>query len=55
LTGLDAAAGLVRGIVEMLSARAQKVFYYYSGHESGAMPWFSAHDAGSPPAKPDAE
>ena len=42
LTGLDAAAGLVRGMVEMLSAGAEKVFYYYSGHEVGAMPWFSA-------------
>ena len=41
LTGLDAAAGLVRGMVEMLSAGVEKVFYYYSGHESGAMPWFS--------------
>jgi hypothetical protein len=42
LSGLDAAAGLVRGMVEMLSAGVDKVFYYYSGHESGAMPWFSA-------------
>ncbi len=42
LTGLDAAAGLVRGIVEMLSAGVEKTFYYYSGHANGAMPWFSA-------------
>jgi hypothetical protein len=41
-TGLDAAAGLVRGMVEMLSAGVERVFYYYSGHEVGAMPWFSA-------------
>jgi len=41
LTGLDAAAGLVRGIVEMLSAGVEKVFYYYTGHDGGAMPWFS--------------
>jgi hypothetical protein len=41
LTGLDAAAGLVRGMVEMLSAGVEKIFYYYSGHGSGAMPWFS--------------
>ncbi|MGA2659831.1 MAG: carbohydrate binding domain-containing protein [Verrucomicrobiota bacterium] len=41
LTGLDAAAGLVRGMVEMLSAGVEKTFYYYSGHGSGAMPWFS--------------
>jgi len=42
LTGLEAAAGLVRGMVEMLSAGVEKVFFYYSGHETGAMPWFSA-------------
>jgi hypothetical protein len=42
LTGLDAAAGLVRGVVEMLSAGVEKVFYYYTGHDGGAMPWFSA-------------
>ncbi|MGO8926287.1 MAG: carbohydrate binding domain-containing protein [Limisphaerales bacterium] len=41
LTRLDAAAGLVRGMVEMLSAGVEKIFYYYSGHGSGAMPWFS--------------
>jgi hypothetical protein len=41
LTGLDAAAGLVRGVVEMRSAGVEKIFYYYTGHESGAMPWFS--------------
>jgi hypothetical protein len=41
LTGLDAAAGLVRGMVEMFSAGVERVFYYYSGHGSGAMPWFS--------------
>ncbi len=41
MTGLDAVAGLVRGMVEMLSAGVEKVFFYYSGHESGAMPWFS--------------
>jgi len=42
LTGVDAAAGLVRGMVEMLSAGVEKIFYYYSGHEHSAMPWFSA-------------
>jgi hypothetical protein len=41
LTGLDAAAGLVRGMVEMLSAGVEKIFFYYSGGVSGAMPWFS--------------
>jgi hypothetical protein len=40
-TGVDAAAGLVRGMVEMLSAGVEKIFYYYSGHVSSAMPWFS--------------
>jgi hypothetical protein len=42
LTGLDGAAGLVRGMVEVLSTGVEKLFYYYSGHEAGAMPWFSA-------------
>ena len=42
LSGVDAAAGLVRGMVEMLSAGVEKIFYYYSGHLNGAMPWFSA-------------
>jgi hypothetical protein len=41
LTGLDAAAALVRGMVEMLSAGVEKIFYYYSGHANGALPWFS--------------
>ncbi len=40
-TGRDAAAGLARGMVEMLSAGVEKIFYYYSGGVSGAMPWFS--------------
>jgi hypothetical protein len=38
---LDSAGGLVRGMVEMLSAGVEKIFYYYSGHINGAMPWFS--------------
>jgi hypothetical protein len=41
LTGVDAAGGLVRGMVEMLSAGVEKIFYYYSGGVSGATPWFS--------------
>lgn len=44
LTGLDAAAGLVRGMVEMLSAGVVNIDYYYSGAvhgEGDAMPWFS--------------
>lgn len=41
LTGLDAACGLVRGMVQMLSAGATNVCYYYTGGAQGAMPWFS--------------
>lgn len=41
LTGADAAAGLVRGIVQMLSAGVANVCYYYTGGAQGAMPWFS--------------
>jgi len=41
LTGLDAAAGLVRGMVQMLSAGAVNICYYYTGGVQGAMPWFS--------------
>lgn len=26
----------------MLSAGVEKIFYYYTGHENGGMPWFSA-------------
>ncbi len=45
LTGLDAAAGLVRGMVQMLSAGVVNICYYYTGGLNGvqgAMPWFSA-------------
>ncbi|HWI56629.1 MAG TPA: hypothetical protein VNZ22_05350, partial [Bacillota bacterium] len=41
LTGVEAATGLVRGMVEMRSAGVEKIFYYYSGGAMGAMPWFS--------------
>ena len=41
LTAVDAAGGLVRGMVEMLSAGVTNIFYYYSGDVQGAMPWFS--------------
>jgi hypothetical protein len=47
LTGVDAAAGLVRGMVEMLSAGVQQIDYYYSGGLTGAMPWFSTMANGS--------
>ena len=41
LTGTDAASGLVRGLVQMLSAGVVNVCYYYTGGAQGAMPWFS--------------
>ncbi|HPA16382.1 MAG TPA: carbohydrate binding domain-containing protein [Verrucomicrobiae bacterium] len=41
LTGLEAACGLVRGMVQMLSAGVTNICYYYTGGELGAMPWFS--------------
>ncbi len=41
LTGLDAACGLVRGIVQMRSAGVANICYYYTGGALGAMPWFS--------------
>jgi hypothetical protein len=41
LTGVDAAGGLVRGMVQMLSAGVTNVCYYYTGGARGAMPWFS--------------
>ena len=44
LTGLDAACGLVRGMVQMLSAGVVNIGYYYTGALSGDgdfMPWFS--------------
>ncbi|MBM4091118.1 MAG: hypothetical protein FJ276_17105 [Planctomycetes bacterium] len=41
LTGLDAACGLVKGMVQMLSAGVTNICYYYTGGERGAMPWFS--------------
>jgi hypothetical protein len=41
LTGLDAACGLVRGMVQMFSAGVTNVCYYYTGGVRGAMPWFS--------------
>ncbi len=41
LTGLDAACGLVRGMVQMFSAGVANVCYYYTGGDRGAMPWFS--------------
>lgn len=41
LTGLDAACGLVRGMVQMISAGVTNICYYYSGGDRGAMPWFS--------------
>ena len=41
LTGLDAACGLVRGMVQMLSAGVAGIGYYYTGGVRGAMPWFS--------------
>ena len=41
LTGLDAACGLVRGMVQMLSAGVSGVGYYYTGGARGALPWFS--------------
>jgi hypothetical protein len=47
LTSVDAAGGLVRGMVEMLSAGVEKTFYYYSGGVSGATPWFSTVVNGS--------
>ena len=42
LTGAAAAAGLVRGMVQMLSAEVVNIYYYYTGGTQGAMPWFSA-------------
>jgi len=42
LTGTDAAASLVRGMVQMRSAGVAKIGYYYAGSDKGAMPWFSA-------------
>ncbi len=42
LTGPDAASGLVRGIVQMLSAGVVNICYYYTGGTQGAIPWFSA-------------
>jgi hypothetical protein len=45
LSGADAASGLVRGMVQMLSAGVVNVCYYYTGGLSGAqgaMPWYSA-------------
>jgi hypothetical protein len=41
LTGLDAACGLVRGMVQMRSAGVANICYYYTGGVQGAMPWFS--------------
>ncbi len=41
LTGLDAACGLVRGMVQMQSAGVTNICYYYTGGTRGAMPWFS--------------
>lgn len=41
LTGLDAACGLVRGMVQMRSAGVVNICYYYTGGAMGAMPWFS--------------
>lgn len=41
LTGLDAACGLVRGMVQMRSAGVVNICYYYTGGDRGAMPWFS--------------
>jgi hypothetical protein len=41
LTGVDAACGLVRGMVQMLSAGVTNICYYYTGGAQGAMPWFS--------------
>ncbi|MHB8897968.1 MAG: carbohydrate binding domain-containing protein [Thermoguttaceae bacterium] len=41
LTGVDAACGLVRGMVQMLSTGVSNVCYYYTGGTRGAMPWFS--------------
>jgi hypothetical protein len=41
LTGLDAACGLVRGMVQMMSAGVSNICYYYTGGVRGAMPWFS--------------
>ena len=41
LTGVDAAAGLVKGMVQMLSAGVVNICYYYTGGVQGAMPWFS--------------
>ena len=38
---IEAAAGCVKGMVEMLSAGVVNVCYYYSGGAKGAMPWFS--------------
>lgn len=41
LTSLDAASGLVRGMVQMRTAGVANICYYYSGGDWGAMPWFS--------------
>ncbi len=41
LTGLDAACGLVRGMVQMISAGVTNICYYYTGGDRGALPWFS--------------
>lgn len=41
LTGLDAACGLVRGMIQMRSAGVVNICYYYTGGARGAMPWFS--------------
>ena len=41
LTGADAACGLVRGMVQMLSSGVVNICYYYTGGVRGALPWFS--------------
>ncbi|MBI3921618.1 MAG: hypothetical protein HY318_09395 [Armatimonadetes bacterium] len=40
-TAIEAAAGFVKGMVEMLSAGVTNICYYYTGGFQGAMPWFS--------------
>jgi hypothetical protein len=43
----SAAATLVKGIAEMLSAGVSKVCYYFSGYGQGASPWYSTMVNGS--------
>jgi hypothetical protein len=43
----SAAATLVKGFAEMLEAGVDKVFYYFTGYDNGASPWYSSMTNGS--------